>query len=145
MIQPKRSQSASRSSAGKRSTKTATRGSKGSRGETARTNKPGRSQGRSTKARSGSGQTTTDHDEIREWVEQRGGHPATVKSRSRGREKAGILRIDFPGYSGRESLEEISWEEFFDQFEESQLAFLYQDKTAGGKTSRFNKLVSRES
>jgi hypothetical protein len=56
----------------------------------------------------------------------------------------GILRIDFPGYSGAKSLEPISWDEFFERFEETNLAFLYQDKTGSGRPSRFNKLVGRE-
>lgn len=88
-------------------------------------------------------QTTTDHATIRKWVEQRGGHPATVKGTGEG-DEAGVLRIDYPGYSGEESLEEISWEEFFEKFEESKLAFLYQEKTDDGQVSRFSKLVSRD-
>lgn len=87
-------------------------------------------------------QRTTDHETIRRWTEDRGGHPATVASTAQSGE-AGILRIDFPGYSGEESLTEISWEEFFDKFEENQLALLYQEKTDDGQPSRFNKLVSR--
>ena len=63
----------------------------------------------------------------------------------RGGEEAGILRIDFPGYSGEESLEEISWEEFFDKFDDKKLAFLYQEKTGGGEQRRFCKFVSRGS
>lgn len=55
----------------------------------------------------------------------------------------GMLRINFPGYSGEESLEEISWDEFFDKFDEKGLALVYQDKTADGTTSRFSKLVDR--
>ena len=80
---------------------------------------------------------TTDHDEIRRWVEDRGGHPAEVKGTE-------LLRIDYPGFSGEDSLEEISWEEFFDAFEENNLAFLYQDKTKDGGKSRFSKLVNRD-
>src|SRR5437660_1201867 len=57
---------------------------------------------------SGSAQATLDHDEIRRWVESHGGHPAMVKRTARNG-RAGILRIDFPGYSGERSLEEISW------------------------------------
>lgn len=56
---------------------------------------------------------------------------------------AGVLRIDFPGYSGAGTLEEISWDEFFEKFEEAELAFLYQEETMGGKESRFCKFVSR--
>lgn len=89
----------------------------------------------------GSGNTTTDHDTIRKWVEERGGKPATVRTNG---DDVGILRIDFPGYSGDETLEEISWDEFFRKFDESNLAFLYQEQTADGETSRFNKFVSRD-
>jgi hypothetical protein len=91
----------------------------------------------------GRARTTIDHDEIREWVERHGGHPAVVK-RSRKNGDPGILRIDFPGYSGEESLEPVDWDEFFQKFEDAQLAFAYQDETASGRPSRFNKLISRE-
>ena len=87
--------------------------------------------------------TTTNHDEIRKWVEKRKGRPATVKSTERHGE-AGLLRINFPGYSGEDSLEEISWDDFFKKFDEKKLAFLYQDKTADGSESRFFKLVNRD-
>ena len=87
-------------------------------------------------------QTTTDHGEIRRWVDERGGHPARVKGTNKGK-TAGVLRIDYPGYSGKDSLEEISWEEFFDGFEKNELAFLYQEETKDGELSRFSKLVDR--
>lgn len=86
--------------------------------------------------------TTTDHREIQRWVDERGGRPARVKG-TESKNSPGLLRIDYPGFSGEESLEEISWEEFFDGFEKNGLAFLYQDKTADGKISRFSKLVER--
>lgn len=91
----------------------------------------------------GSAQVTTDHQVIRKWVEDRDGKPASVKGTG-GERDAGLIRINFPGYSGEKSLREISWEEFFDKFEEKPLAFLYQD-TIHGEKSRFFKLVSRES
>lgn len=86
--------------------------------------------------------TTTDHDEIRRWVEERGGKPAVVKGTAdkRGR---GVLRIDMPGGAGDETFEHIGWEEFFEAFEENDLALILQDETAEGKTSRFAKFVSR--
>jgi hypothetical protein len=86
---------------------------------------------------------TTDHDEIRDWVEARGGEPAVVKRTRRGDEEEGILRIDFPGFSGEGSLQPMDWEDWFGVFDDRKLAFLYQDRTAGGKQSRFNKLVRR--
>jgi hypothetical protein len=87
---------------------------------------------------------TTNHDEIRRWVEERGGHPARVKNTER-RSSPGLLRIDYPGYSGGDTLEEISWDEFFEGFDENNLAFLYQEKTKDGSKSRFSKLIDRDS
>jgi hemerythrin superfamily protein len=83
---------------------------------------------------------TIDHDTIKRWVEEHGGCPAHVK-RSGAKSDPGILRIDFPGYSGKQSLERISWDSFFDAFEQNELAFLYQDEEG----SRFSKFVSRDS
>ena len=84
-------------------------------------------------------QATTDHDEIRSWVEGRGGHPARVKDTG-SRTDPGVLRIDFPGFSGEDTLEEIEWDEFFEWFDRNNLAILLSDE----KGNRFNKLVSRD-
>jgi hypothetical protein len=87
--------------------------------------------------------TTRDHEEIRRWAEERGGKPSHVKTTGSG-EDIGILRIDFPGYSGQGSLEPIGWEQWFEKFDERNLALLYQEETAGGQRSNFNKIVSSE-
>ncbi len=94
-------------------------------------------------AEQGTSLTTTDHDTIRRWAEERGGHPAAVRGTGGG-EDPGIIRIDFPGFGGEEKLEKIGWEEFFDKFESNNLAFVYQEKTKDGQRSNFNKLISRE-
>lgn len=86
---------------------------------------------------------TTSHEEIRRWVEARGGQPACVKGTG-GKGDVGMLRIDFPGFSGEQSLQHIDWDAWFEAFDANELAFLYQEKTADGKESRFNKLVARE-
>jgi glutathione synthase/RimK-type ligase-like ATP-grasp enzyme len=87
---------------------------------------------------------TTDHEEIRRWVEERGGKPAVVKTTHR-EPGTGILRVEFPDYpeAHDENLEPISWEEFFQIFEANNLAFLHQDRTASGGISRFYKFVER--
>lgn len=90
----------------------------------------------------GAARATTDHEIIRKWVEDRGGHPATV-NRTGDAEDPGILRIDYPGYSGEGTLEPISWDAFFEKFDEEKLAFLYQEEKADGEPSRFSKLVDR--
>ncbi|HEX7860570.1 MAG TPA: hypothetical protein VF773_09610 [Verrucomicrobiae bacterium] len=82
---------------------------------------------------------TIDHEEIREWIEARGGKPATVEGTERRGQEAGLLRIDFPGYSGQDSLMPIDWDEFFEKFEEAKLAFLHDPKPK----SKFNKFISR--
>jgi hypothetical protein len=87
--------------------------------------------------------TTTDHDTIRKWTEERGGRPAAVRA-THAKGETGILRIDFPGRGDDSALDEIPWDEFFDKFEKENLAFLYQDKLKDGSTSRFFKFVQRE-
>jgi hypothetical protein len=77
--------------------------------------------------------TTTNHDEIRRWVEKRDGRPAVVRTSGKG----GILRIDFG--EPEDSLEPVEWDEFFRIFDENKLAFLRQDEGQ----SRFNKFIER--
>lgn len=86
-----------------------------------------------------SGKLTTNHDEIRRWVEARGGYPAHVKQTGRKRGDLGVLRIDYPGYSGKDTLERVDWEDWFAAFDRNKLAFLHDNK----RNSRFSKLVNR--
>lgn len=84
-------------------------------------------------------QRMTDHQAIRQWAEERGGRPSRVKGTESGRQGEGILRLDFGEQD--DSLEEISWDEFFRIFDDRKLALLIpEDK---GSDSRFNKFVSR--
>ena len=87
-------------------------------------------------------ETTTDHDTIKKWIEDRDGRPTIVKSTGDSGQGGGLLRVDFREKD--EELEEVDWQEFFKIFDENKLAFLYQDKTKAGETSRFNKFVERE-
>jgi hypothetical protein len=89
---------------------------------------------------SGDNNQTTNHDEIRKWAEARGGRPASVKDTGSG-DDPGIIRIDFGDQDA--GLERISWDEWFEAFDDNNLALVYQEKTADGEESRFNKLVSR--
>ncbi len=97
---------------------------------------------RATKT-AGSSKITSDHDVIRKWAVARGAKPASVKGT--GGKETGVLRLMFPGYSaGRsQSLKEISWEDFFNKFEENNLALIYQDETKSGERSNFNKFIKR--
>ncbi len=88
--------------------------------------------------------TTTDHAQVKQWVEERGGHPARIKGTDE-KGSSGVLVIDYPDYSRTQTLETISWQEFFEGFEENKLAFLYQDETNAGDDSRLSKLINRDS
>ncbi|MFN2450530.1 MAG: hypothetical protein ABR508_12205, partial [Candidatus Baltobacteraceae bacterium] len=61
-------------------------------------------------------QSTTDHDEIRTWVESRNGKPAVI-------EGTGMLRIDFG--EREQNFEAVDWDRFFEIFDRSNVAFLY--------------------
>lgn len=92
--------------------------------------------------RGGSAERTIDHATIRAWAEERKGRPSVVKRSHDSEEGGGILRIDFN--EPEETLEEVPWDEFFEVFEDRQLAFLHQDRTADGNLSRFFKFVRRD-
>lgn len=83
--------------------------------------------------------STTDHDEIQRWAKKHHGKPAAVK-RTHSDDSVGIIRLMFPDapQSKHEELQEISWDEFFEQFDDRNLVLLYEED------SNFNKLVSQE-
>ncbi|MGQ7793880.1 hypothetical protein ACUN0C_15845 [Faunimonas sp. B44] len=83
--------------------------------------------------------TTTDHATIRRWAESKGGKPAAVE-RTHKDGDVGIIRIMFPDApnSEHDALTEISWDEFFKEFEERELALLYE------KDSMFSKIIGRD-
>lgn len=95
----------------------------------------------------GESKITSDHDEIRRWAEERQGEPARVKGTGTDTD-VGMLRFMFAAESGGspsgQALEPISWEDFFQKFDEKKLALLYQDRTSKGDFSRFFKLVRRK-
>ena len=81
----------------------------------------------------------TDHTEIRQWAEKRGGVPSIVKG-TESEEGEGVLRFDF---GKREpNLKPVDWDGFFEVFEDRDLALLAQDSAEDGE-SRFFKFVRR--
>jgi hypothetical protein len=90
-----------------------------------------------------SSRITHDHEEIQRWAEERGAKPACVRGTG-GKGDIGMLRLDFPGYSGEDKLEHISWDKWFEKFDERKLALVFQEETSTGQKSNFNKIVSRE-
>jgi hypothetical protein len=84
-------------------------------------------------------ETTTDHETIRKWAESKGGKPAAVRRTHQGGD-VGIVRIMFPDapQSEHDELVEITWDEFFEEFDTRNLALLYE------KDGMFNKIVGRD-
>lgn len=82
---------------------------------------------------------TTDHAKIRKWAEGKGGKPAAVDRTHKGGD-IGIIRIMFPDnpQSEHDALVEISWDEFFKEFDEKELALLYDEG------SLFSKIIGRD-
>jgi len=87
--------------------------------------------------------TTRDHAEIQRWVEEREGKPGMVRT-SEDPNAPITLDVDFPGHSGEQTAETISWEEFFAHFDREGLVFAYKEDTASGERSYFCKVVDEE-
>lgn len=68
---------------------------------------------------------TADPEKIRAWVEDRDGNPAIVVDEGDHSEK---LLFDFPGENIDQDFQEISWEEFFDEFDQRDLVFVYGEE-----------------
>lgn len=88
--------------------------------------------------RPGRSLATTSHEVIKQWAESRNGTPATVEGTEHG-DHLGVLRIDFPGYGGGK-LKHVSWDEWFETFDERQLNFIYQETKSDGSQSTFFRL-----
>jgi hypothetical protein len=84
-------------------------------------------------------ETTMDHDTIRKWAEKHGGKPAAVE-RTHQKGDVGIIRVMFPKapQSEHDNLVEISWDEFFQEFDKRKLALLYEPD------GMFSKIIGRD-
>jgi hypothetical protein len=85
---------------------------------------------------------TTDHKQIKQWVEDHDGRPAMVIGPGT-QMGGGAVNIFFPDHGKNDQLEEITWNEFFDRFEENDLEFLYKDEATSDGESRYFKIIER--
>jgi hypothetical protein len=85
-------------------------------------------------------EVTTDHKTIQKWAEAHGGKPAAVDS-THIKNDVGIIRVMFPDApnSEHEKLVQISWDEFFKEFDKRKLALVYDPD------GMFSKIVGRDS
>ncbi len=81
-------------------------------------------------------QITIDHDTITAWARRRGAVPATFQ----GKERPWPLKFSFGPTAG--SIE-ISWDEFFAEFERANLAFVYRDTGPDGEVDDLHEFVNR--
>ncbi|MCI0632141.1 MAG: hypothetical protein L0Y44_15970 [Phycisphaerales bacterium] len=93
----------------------------------------------------GETKTTTDHQEIRQWVQDRGGRPVRVRNTFGSTSDTCVLQIDFLFEKYNDDVEEIGWEEFFTLFDREHMVMVYQTETEGGRESRFARIVRQDS
>lgn len=86
-------------------------------------------------------ETTTDHETIRRWIEERGSTAARVTEPT-GNDPGSLAVV--PEGTDDESVEEITWEEFFRIFEEENLAFVYQTARDDPNERWFCRFIDRE-
>jgi len=84
--------------------------------------------------REGRSLVTTNHEVIKRWADARGARPATVDGTEHG-DHLGVLRFDFGEQT--QGLREVSWDEWFDTFDQRELNFIYQEEKSDGSQSNF--------
>jgi hypothetical protein len=81
---------------------------------------------------------TTDEEVIRSWIEEHGGKPVFTTDQ----DNEELLYIAFPG--DRSEFTELSWEEFFDWFEETNAVFEYAPHVLPGEEAFSYNFASDE-
>lgn len=87
------------------------------------------------RADAGEMNVTTDHEVVRDWAETHGVEPGLDT-------ETGNPRMYVPG-EGDGSVEEATWDEFFTQFEQRQLAFYYDDAAVEGAETPVYDVIDR--
>ncbi|MFA4886841.1 MAG: hypothetical protein WC595_01385 [Candidatus Nanoarchaeia archaeon] len=82
---------------------------------------------------------TTDHGEMRKWVKERKGHPIHLKGMLDADEIPISIKLPHSTMEGSE----ITWDEFFKQFDDRNLAFEYEERDENGELSLFFKLIKQ--
>ena len=83
---------------------------------------------------------TRDHDVIREWAHKRQAEPATGEATATGPATVDVhdggagIRFNFPGTG---SFRPIEWEEWFENFDRHECAFVYDNDATTPVSSRY--------
>lgn len=94
---------------------------------------------------------TINHKEIKEWAQKYGGKPQIIDDPTAGFDLPGI-RINFPGegddvFLDKAKVRDISWDEFFKEFEDGNLGFVYMDEIVSNdpdSLSRAYRFINRD-
>jgi hypothetical protein len=101
----------------------------------------------SPEERSGAVLATEDHEVIREWAERRNAEPATGEATQSGPATLDVqdggagIRFNFPAAA---RFRPISWDEWFQNFTEYDLMFVYEDEVPGRPRSTRYRLVPKQ-
>jgi hypothetical protein len=79
---------------------------------------------------------TRSHDVILQWANKRNAMPATIPGTEHDG-RLGVLRFDIPGWGSRTSLEHVTWEQWFETFDDRRLVLIYQEEMRSGRQSNF--------
>jgi hypothetical protein len=84
---------------------------------------------------------TRDHEVIQRWAEIRHAEPATGEATASGPAKIDVndggsgIRFNFPGAA---LFRPVGWDEWFENFDEHQLVFVYQEPLADPQGSKYH-------
>jgi hypothetical protein len=93
--------------------------------------------------------TTIHHREIKKWAEKYGGKPQIIDFPNAQSDLVGI-RINFPGRADQVYFDEsnpprdITWREFFREFERQRLTFIYNDSEKITSPSDYYRFAKRQ-
>jgi hypothetical protein len=91
--------------------------------------------------------STRDRELIRRWAAARQAEPATGESTASGPATVNVndggagIRFNFPGFS---PFRPISWDEWFENFDQYGLTFVYDSQTSGGTPSNRYQIVRKD-
>lgn len=95
----------------------------------------------------GAKKVTTVHAEIQTWAERYRGRPEIIDDQRAGSDRVGI-RIHFPGQFDEaispRVRRRVTWEEFFEKFDQLEYAFIYYDPPGKTHPSDAYQFIKRE-
>ena len=83
---------------------------------------------------------TRDHDVIRAWARERMAGPAVGEGGVSVPDAGSKLRLGFPGMT---QLHNVSWEDWFQEFDRHDLVFAFRERRDDGQVSQDYRIITR--